>query len=99
MSYSSKKFQNLQKDIKYINPLVHQKLKSIKILRNAMNNNSTLNSKKNISFTKTKNNEDTHITIYAEKCNNCSNIFFNKNYSFHSFSLKNKIQKNKMSMI
>ena len=98
ISYSSKKVPSLQKDIKYISPIVHQKLKSRKILRKShiMNSNSSINSKKNDSFT--RNNEDARSTIDLEKYNN-STIFAKKNYSLYSYTIKNNFQNNKIKYV
>ena len=95
ISYSSKKIPSLQKDIKYISPIAYQKLKSKRILRKShiINSYSDINSKKNDSLTKTKNNEEAKSTIDY----NNSSIFINKkNKSLYSFTIKNNITKKRI---
>ena len=96
---SFKKGPSATKEIKYISPVVYQKIKSRKILRktHTMNNYSTVNSRRNDSLTKTRNNEDVRSTIDAEKYNN-STIFIKKNTSLYAFTMKNNIQKKKIKV-
>ena len=62
-----------------------------------MNNYFTVNSRRNDSLTKTRNNEDVRSTIDAEKYNN-STIFIKKNTSLYAFNIKNNIQKKKIKV-
>ena len=96
ISYSSKRVHSHKKDIKYKSPIFPQKLKSRKILKKAhiLNSNSTINSKKNDSLSKTKNDEGKN-TIDFDKHNN-SNYFNKKNYGLYSFTIKNNVVKKRI---
>ena len=96
ISYSSKRVHSHKKDIKYKSLIIPQKLKSRKILKKGhiLNSNSTINSKKNDSLSKTKNDE-VKSTIDFDKHNN-SNYYIKKNYGLYSFTIKNNVVKKRI---
>ena len=98
ISESCKKIPSLQKEIKYLSPIAHQKLKSKKISHkvHTMHSISSMNTKKNDSFSKTKNNDEAKSsTIDMDNKYSNSTIYISKNYSMYSSTIKNNIQKKK----